>query len=137
MKKREAVGGILLSEGKILLVYKVAASDGTPITPFWGFPVGGTDGQEHYAALIREIREETGIEITPPFQKAAEMTYQYEHKGQQIEQHVTLYLTHIQGTPTITPEDEEITEGRWLTPQDAYELITHDIGKNVIKELFL
>lgn len=134
MKKREAVGGILLSEGKILLVYKVAASDGTPITPFWGFPLGGIDGEEHTVALVREIREETGLQIRPPFEECGSLQYMLPDGRQQ---HVTLYLAHIQGTPNITPEDDEITEGRWLTPQEAYELITHDIGKNVIKELFL
>ncbi len=135
MNVREAVGAVLISEGKLLLVYKVAASDGTPIEPFWSFPLGGTDGEPHDVAVIREVKEETGLDVAPPFEKCGTLEYLLADKRTQ---HVTLYLAHVKGTPNIHPIDEhEISEGRWLTPQDAYELITHDIGKNVIKELFL
>jgi len=134
MKVRRAVGAVVISEGKLLLVHKVAASDGTPITPFWGFPVGGTDDQEHEVALVREVHEETGLTLTPPFERCGTLEYGLPDGRTQ---HVTLYLAHTKGTPKIVPQDSEIAKGRWLTPHEAYELITHDIGKNVIKELFL
>ncbi len=54
---RTAVRGIILSDGKLLMIYSAAKGD-------YKFPGGGVaDGETHAQALVREIREECGATV--------------------------------------------------------------------------
>lgn len=54
---RPSVYGIVIREGKILLC---------PQWDGWDFPGGGLDlGEKIFDGLVREVREETGLTVTP------------------------------------------------------------------------
>lgn len=57
-----AVAAILVRDGKVLLVQR----GHPPAEGLWTLPGGGVEtGESVRAALIREVREETGLSVTP------------------------------------------------------------------------
>jgi ADP-ribose pyrophosphatase YjhB (NUDIX family) len=72
---REAVRGIIINRGKLLMIYSEKNED-------YKFPGGGIEaGESHESALIREIREESGAELIGriiPFGKMVEYDFAIE-----------------------------------------------------------
>src|SRR5688500_16884302 len=64
-KPHELVAGMLRADGRVLLCHRTLSRRWYPDT--WDLPGGHTeDGEPAPHALRRELREELGIEITPP-----------------------------------------------------------------------
>ena len=63
-KVRATVGALIEKEGKIILVKR----GHEPFKDYWCFPGGHIDfGETAEQAIIREVKEETGLTITPKF----------------------------------------------------------------------
>lgn len=61
MKRRVAVRGIIVVDGK-LLCFKLRSKHGDEVTKYWCVPGGGVDeGEPLLEALEREMIEETGV----------------------------------------------------------------------------
>ncbi|WBB76002.1 NUDIX domain-containing protein [Micromonospora sp. WMMD1128] len=98
---------------RLLLVRHAGSSDG------WAVPGGAVDvGESPAQAAIREIREETGIQIgTPRLLDVLggadyEVTYP---NGDRVAYVTAVYRAgHTDGTPT--PDHDEISELGWFTP---------------------
>lgn len=59
-----AVGILIKPTGEVLMAQR---PDGKPYAGYWEFPGGKVEaGEEILAALVREFREELGVEIDPP-----------------------------------------------------------------------
>ena len=57
--RRPSVRGVIIREGKIAMVHSLKYD-------YYKFPGGGIDsGESHLDALIREVREETGLIVIP------------------------------------------------------------------------
>ncbi len=57
--KRPSVRGIIIKNNKLAMVYSTRDD-------YYKFPGGGMEeGEEHHATLIREIREEVGMNVIP------------------------------------------------------------------------
>ncbi len=93
----------------------------------WTFPGGGIEfGESSDHAVVRETKEETGLEITPTkLIKVHEMIVP-ENKVHRI---IFFYLAKVVGGELKTTE--EISEWRWMTPDDIAKL--DNLGHSVIE----
>jgi len=125
-----AAGGILFrtsrrGSDKVAVVYRKARGD-------WTFPKGKLDeGESFEGAALREVFEETGI--TAEIQRFIGSTNYTHRKGRP--KIVAYYLMNsISGD--FAP-NEEVDELRWVTLDEAFELLTWDRDKELIELLRL
>ncbi|BCA95601.1 7,8-dihydro-8-oxoguanine-triphosphatase [Legionella antarctica] len=87
---------------------------------FWEFPGGKLEANERAEqALIREIREEVGLEINK-FQLLGEITHQYPDKSVQL---IVFQVTEFSGKPSCLERQLNIKwmEKEKLNPEDFPE----------------
>ena len=133
MLPRASAGGIILnSEGKVLLVHQHNNS--------WSFPKGGIEpGESALAAARREIAEEAGIaELTLLSELGTYERYSIAKDGVGEQKELglrprTLFLFSTHASPK--PDNVETTDVRWVTPDEALELLTHPKDKAFYKSI--
>lgn len=106
------VAAVIEREGSILITRR---PKGAHLEGFWEFPGGKPEaGETPEAALIREVREELGVEYTPG-PAIAEVNWQYPDKRVRI--------TFFRGTIAGAPRPLEGQEMAWVTlaELDRYE----------------
>lgn len=116
-------GGLILNDGKILLV----SSNGE----VFGIPKGHLEeGESLEAGGIREIKEETGyaVEIT---RKLPCIQYEYEATGEKVFLQYYLYKI-ISGN--LGPEPGTFLE--WFTKEEAFRVVPYQNEKEVIEVAF-
>jgi 8-oxo-dGTP diphosphatase len=121
MKREYSAGGIVLNQGKVLLIKNAALRD--PKKAYWGFPKGHIDpGENSRDAALREIREETKItaEIVG---KLGESQYVFSRSGERIVKHVDYYLLKYKSGEEQAQE-LEVLEVKWFDPKEAMELLS-------------
>jgi 8-oxo-dGTP diphosphatase len=78
------VAGALFQGNRVLIAQRPA---GKPMAGWWEFPGGKVDaGETSYAALVRELREELGIEV-----RAADELIKYAHSYPERTVHLELW----------------------------------------------
>lgn len=86
----------------------------------WGLPAGKSEaGETPVQALVREIREETGIVVEAASLVPRE-TWYVEHADRKFVFHT--FSLALDEQPTITLHPDEHHEYRWVTPLEALEL---------------
>jgi 8-oxo-dGTP diphosphatase len=102
---------VVWREGRILMTRR---PPGGPLGLRWEFPGGKLEPGESVAeALVRELREELGVEAEAHETLAVE-TYRYEH-GLAVELHF-LRCTLVSTSLSTGPEVHEL---RWVRPADV------------------
>lgn len=99
------------------LLLKSATSD------FWGFPKGHVEGNEtDIETAVREIREETSLEVTidPTFH--ADLDYDMKNGHHK---HVVLYTSKVPADVTIKRQVEEISDFGWFDFATAHERLSY------------
>jgi len=98
----------------------------------WAFPKGRLEpGEEEFAAAVREISEETGIDrlrLIPGFRETSR--YCLQRNGHPIHKTVAYYLAEA-SLPQITLSAEH-TDYRWLCFADARALLTYEESRNIL-----
>jgi 8-oxo-dGTP pyrophosphatase MutT (NUDIX family)/type II secretory pathway pseudopilin PulG len=126
MKKESSAGAVIFFQKNnkreyLLLNY---------IGGHWGFPKGHIELNENpIKTALREIKEETGLDVKifPNFER--KITYSFYHKGEFVIKDVIFYLAKAK-SQKVTLSDEH--KGYvWLPYQRAYQLITYE--KNILK----
>jgi len=120
-----AAGGVLFrtsrrGRDKVAVVYREARGD-------WTFPKGKLDeGESFEEAALREVVEETGI--TAVIRRFIGSTNYTHRKGRP--KIVAYYL--MEAISGEFAPNEEVDELRWITLDEAYELLTWDRDQELI-----
>jgi len=117
----KSYGCIVLNEGKVLLVKHLKGH--------WDFPKGHIEKNEtEVETAIREVKEETNIDV-----KINE-NFRYEKKYITDDlklKEVTFFLAQKVGGELLEQETE-ISEVKWVTFEEAFNLITFDNSKELL-----
>jgi 8-oxo-dGTP diphosphatase len=119
----KAAGGVVRRGGRIAVVHRPRYDD-------WSLPKGKLDpGESFEEAALREVREETGLECELGDELSP--TQYHDRKGRS--KIVRYWLMEPVGGE-FEPNDE-VDELRWLSPDEAAELLTYPHDKELTEEL--
>ena len=105
----------------------------------WQLPKGIIDaGETPEIAAVREVREEAGIE-TALLELIEKVEYWYvgNHQGERVRFHKFVYfylLKYLRGS--VENHDHEIAEARWVTVDEAIEMLAFKSEKDVVAKAF-
>ena len=131
MKREYSAGGIVLNNGKVLLIKNAALRD--PKKAYWGFPKGHIDpGESSKEAAVREIKEETkiGAEIVS---KLGESQYVFTRSGEKVVKHVVYYLLKYK-YGEIEAQELEVLEVKWFDPEEAMGLLSFKKDQEFLRQ---
>ena len=97
----------------------------------WGLPKGHIEqGESNEQTAIREVREETGIDIQilPEFMRRSDYVIQGK-----IEKTVFIFLARTKQTE-IVRQEEEIEECGWFTFDDAMDTLNYENDKRILAQ---
>lgn len=104
----EVVAALIWDEGRFMICQRPATKS---CALLWEFVGGKVEkGETKEAALIRECREELGIEIT-----VGDVFTEVVHEYPDITVHLTLFNAEISDG---TPQKLEHNDIRWITPEE-------------------
>lgn len=131
MKREYSAGGIVLNNGKVLMIKNAALRD--PKKAYWGFPKGHIDqGENSRDAALREIKEETKItaEIVG---KLGESQYVFTRSGERIVKHVDYYLLRYK-SGDVQAQELEVLEVKWFDPKEAMDQLSFKKDKEFLQQ---
>ena len=119
-------GIIRNSDGKILIVKRHPKSRTDP--EMWELPGGKVEKGEHFAdALVREIKEETNLDVNVgDFCEAIQNDYPHKRTVQ-----LMMYLDDIEGSVEIS---DEHTQFKWASMDEIRSLELSTSFKKVLKK---
>ncbi len=132
MAKKERSYGIipLRKSGKVWKTLLVLHGKG-----HWAFPKGHAErGESPLEAATRELEEETGLTIVRFLPGSPlEEHYFFTWEGEKVEKWVEYYLAEVSGALSL--QKEEVSDARWLSLQEAEELVTFPESKRLCQEV--
>jgi 8-oxo-dGTP pyrophosphatase MutT (NUDIX family) len=103
----------------------------------WQLPKGIIDaGESEETAALREVREEAGIECEI-IEKIETVEYWYvaTARGERVRYHKFVHfflLKYVSGD--VADHDREIAEARWVSAEEAVEMLAFKSEKEVVKK---
>jgi 8-oxo-dGTP pyrophosphatase MutT (NUDIX family) len=128
MKKEKSCGAIIYKKEnnklKVLLIKQKAGH--------WSFPKGHVENEEtEEETAYREIFEETGLKVNIDSNFRYVMTYS--PKDNVVKDVVLFLATVISGQET--PQPEEVETIMWVDIKDAYNILTYNDTKDILKKV--
>ena len=124
MKYEKSCGAVIFKEEAVLLIKSVKGH--------WSFPKGHMENEEtEVETAHREIFEETNLEVI--LNEKKRIVINYSPFPGVIKDVVYFYATYKAGN--IRRQIEEVEDIGWFTINQAFELITFESEKNVLKEI--
>jgi 8-oxo-dGTP diphosphatase len=119
-----AAGGIVVRDGRVLVVHRPKYDD-------WSLPKGKLEEGESWAqAAVREVAEETGLR--GELGDEVGRTHYLDARGRNKE------VRYFRMTPVGEPRPQnEVDEVRWVTPEEAMSLLTHERDRDLVRSLRL
>lgn len=103
---------------------------------YWTFPKGHPEaGETNIQSATRELFEETGLipqELLTD--NTYEQTYSFQYEGMRIDKKVVFYVGIVTASAFVIQE-KEIKEAGWFTFRDAYERLTYDRSKAILRDV--
>ena len=113
---KENIAGLILNpEKKFLLIQRAPKDDSLP--GFWELPSGGIDeGENMETSVIREVKEESGIDISSYDLKLVDSeSYSFTKENGDIKNVTeTTYLVSLDNTPEVILSDEHVNY-QWVS----------------------
>ena len=123
-RKEKACGCIIIENNKVLLIQQ---NEG-----HWGFPKGHVEaGETEIETAIREVKEETNIDVIPDESKRYEQEYVMKNG---ILKQVVFFLAKSTSSE-IKAQECEIKNIKWFNFEDAFSIITFENTKNLLKQV--
>jgi len=96
----------------------------------WSFPKGHVEsGETEVQTALREVKEETGLTIRL-FEGFREQVAYSPRPG--IKKDVVYFLGFAEDSRT-TPQEEEISEIRWIDQDQTYQFLTYDNDRRLVQ----
>lgn len=127
-----SAGGVIFKDNLVLIIrnYKPERS-----VDYWGFPKGHIEpGESETEAAIREVKEETGVEVKV-IQKIADKEYSagFNDNNEEIRKKVSYYvMEYISGE--VKPQEDELSEAAWISLEEATQKLTFDNDKQILQK---
>jgi len=119
----EAAGGVVLREGKVLLVHRPRYDD-------WTLPKGKLDSGEGFEeAALREVEEETGLRCT----LVRELSSTEYRDNKDRPKVVRYWLMDVEGGEFAPNEEVDVV--RWMAPEDALAELSYERDRDVLAAL--
>ena len=129
-KRFDIVGCFLEHDGRFVLLHRHPhkANGGK-----WGLPAGKREeGEDIAAAVLREVKEETGLELRESAVHHFDSVY-VRDGAFDIEWH--MFFARVEGRPDIKVNPYEHAAFAWASPAEALEMnLIHDLAESI--ELF-
>jgi mutator protein MutT len=126
-RQRVAAYAVILSGERILLS---RLSPSITTDELWTLPGGGLDhGEDPRDAVVREVREETGLEATP-VEKLGDIKYWYARDGDRVMKIVSFFLFRYR-SGRLEDHDHEVEEALWIPLEEASERLAYKSEKEI------
>ena len=124
MKYEKSCGAVIFEGDKVLVIQQVKGH--------WGFPKGHVeDGETEVETAIREIKEETNLDVEIDETHRYIETYR---PKEDVEKDVVFFVAKkIRGE--IKVQEEEVTQTEWLSPKDAIKRVTYESSKKIMSRV--
>ncbi|MBC5991478.1 NUDIX hydrolase [Pontibacter cellulosilyticus] len=111
----KAAGGLVVKDGKILMMYRLGV---------WDLPKGKLDKKEKVKeGAVREVEEECNIKVEV-IEKLPKTWHSYAYKGKKILKKTSWFLMSCSDDSLMKPQAEEfIEEVRWMTPEEVLAVL--------------
>jgi len=123
------IGVIVWREDKILMVRR----KNHPAQGQWGLPGGKQQlGETIFAAAVREVREETGVEVAPLGIVTALDAITPDKAGK-IEYHYTIVEVAAEWQAGEARADDDALDVHWVSPEEIERLCAWDEVARVVR----
>ncbi len=124
MKYEKSCGAVIFEGDKVLVIQQVKGH--------WGFPKGHVeDGETEVETAIREIKEETNLDVEIDETHRYIETYR---PKEDVEKDVVFFVAKKIGGE-IKVQEEEVTQTEWLSPKDAIKRVTYESSKKIMSRV--
>ena len=126
MEKEKSCGAIIFNENIEVLIVKHTAGH-------WDFPKGHMEiGEDEYQTAIREVKEETNIDV----ELIKEYRYEVHYSPKEnVDKTVVFFLAKNKSNDLIK-QDEEIQNIGWFEYKEAIDILTYESAKELFKKSY-
>ena len=107
------------------------------ISGHWGFPKGHADeGENPIETAVRELREETSLEINETLMSDEILTEQYSFRSGKavVLKKVQYYIGSVCNPDNYEIDRSEAIEGKWVEINEAPRFLTYEEGRRICRE---